>query len=474
METIELRLSNRFDFFKENKYLIDCILVFGENQYPCHRLILANFSSYFKDYFISMPNKKFNDVCMVKIDVNPNNAIQKVLDMIYNNYVEISAKEVPFLLKVVINYKFEPLIGMIRSIFVENSNVFTLLHYIQACIELDLPHEADLLSADLAKHLLNIYNNHIGEPFTIEMIYNAISPFLLASVLNQPILSHISGNQKIQYIDNFLLYKNIDSLSETDKEALSSCINWDDPLAYQFITKYPCNWVPSRIVRPLFSKLLKCRIGTLRAFNHEIQHDNDENKKKSVSRWYVLSWIQPISESKLVESIPEVDIVKFVQTFGGFTAPIDINKYGLLKLITSTSPLIKKYQIENIFDNDPYKYYLADGKGVEKPSIVVDFGKSANFHVSKISFVSTIPIKKDIPIFAPAPSPKGKILELKVSTDSNPKEVFLKTNDGVLYNYQITFPNSCSQIIFKLVRSSSSCSNIMRVQSIDACGYFSL
>nr|XP_020451997.1 kelch-like protein 41 [Monopterus albus] len=86
------------ELLNENK-LIDCILKVGDRSIPCHRLILAACSPYFRDLYFSEDGKELDSKEVVLQDLDPN-IMEVIVNYMYSAEIDINESNVQDILAV--------------------------------------------------------------------------------------------------------------------------------------------------------------------------------------------------------------------------------------------------------------------------------------------------------------------------------------------------------------------------------------
>ncbi|OHT12166.1 BTB/POZ domain containing protein [Tritrichomonas foetus] len=468
--SMRIRLASQFNTFRKVDQFNDCVLISGNDQIRCQRLILSKYSNYFKRYFAEHPLKKLGDVCTVTLPVNPNNILDSFLQIIYENYLPITIQNIPPLLKMAVYYECPSLQVILKNFYLSATNNDTILYFAEKFIELDLLDDAKALAPQLAEHVKRIHNCDPTEKFSITDIYKSLSPQVFAAVFCQESLKFIPDHEKVRYIDKFVIYRGLEITDEKDREELASPINWSDASAYTHMVHYKCDWLPDKLARPLLNIILNSRRSSITKFRNEIKKSDPK-----VSRWYPSTWAYAIQEAKIARCSPSVDVVDFIRTLGGLAQPINPIKYGFIFIPNECVPLMNKFKPENAFlVHNNSTYYLANKVGNKMPTIGFDLKTNSKLKIESISIDSTV-LKKEqkgtLQIrFSPKPS-LSKVLFKPGDMNGFTLE-FDKEKGGVIHHLAVNVAKPCSKVSFTMQESTLAGSTIMRISSIDVCGYF--
>ena len=477
-QRVSVRQLSNLKKFRDEGHFNDCCLISGDAKYYSNRLFLAKYSGYFRKYFIEHP-AKLGDVTEVSLPENPENKFGDFLNLLYDQCSTITVKELPCLLKIADFYDFLDMKYMLHEFCFEQSNQHTLLYFVEKFLEFDLQEYAISLAPDISVHIENIIKRSESEEFTIQQIYQASSPKVFAASINSIKDSSITPIQKVELLDNFVAFKKIE-LTDEEREALASPVVWDlneDPAAFLHLLKFPCDWLPSHISRPLLKKILDNRLKIVRDFKKEISKSQDASKV--VSRWYPFAWAQEISNSIYFEGTPEINAIEFIRTFGGSAKPINPMKYGLVSFF-GTEPMTPQFLPENALIDDDQIYYMGrslGGNDEEKPYFGISFGKSARFKVTNLKFHSSV-IRKKLTGEKNKEYSTVKAIEFfsgineEPCMKSNPIRVPIP-DKGDLDKFDIPGKDG-SHFAFKMKGESSSGGFIMRINTLDLKGSFIL
>lgn len=399
-----------FNRYRLNNIFIDCFLKSKDEIYPCHRIILASKSRYFFEYF------KLHAESEVNLPIDPQNFFTDVLDFLYTGNIQLNSKNIALACKISEYYQIDCLEKLIQQQF---SNILSFNNSLKISKSL---RDNDVHSKDdqITQVILNNFIKNKIE--NIKQVYSSISPNVLAKILAH-FKDTIADELKIDLIEDYLLNQSSIILSEKDKEALSSTINWGNPNSYKYILHYQCDWVPSKIIRPIINQILDLR----RTLIQNVKNDFALASGK-VSKFYPLLRVCEIGNPD-VEVKNEYDITHFLSTIGGMVKPFNIFQYGFIQI--QNSNFIPEFYPHFIFDqNDDQHYFLSIGNDNDHPYLAFSFGKDAIFQLTKIEIQTSRPHIYQGQTFSPSKMILECFDELK---DSEPIEkVELDTSSGLL------------------------------------------
>lgn len=487
---LNIRLGIQFDDFRHSNQFTDCLLISGETRFPCQRIVLAKISKWFDKYFEEHPITKYGDICEIDLPVNPNNVLDQFLNLIYTNYADVNINNLPLLLKMSVFYDCPIITKALQNLYHDATNDETVLHLAKEFIALDLIDDARSLAPHIAHHLKKIHNGEADLRYTIEDLFKSLSPSVFAAVINQDLLKQASENEKqftdedkVRYIDNFVLYHGKEITDEKEKEDLASPIDWNSPIAFQYLARHQCDWLPARIARPLISRILKNRQTLQRYLEKSIKKSAPE-----VSRWYIYSWAQSCRNASYERDDPEVNVVQFIRTLGGTTNPIDPVKYGFMNSFCTPCdektlegiPIAPDFGPTNVLLTDDQKYFMAIKKDGVYPGVGIDLGELARFTPHRIILNTKVPPRPWTSTRPSNPKPFAKNFCFKVGQT---KEECIKSTSN--YNYEISkemqgkFQNQSmsgikplNAMMFQLTGPETNGGEIMRVVSLEVNGTF--
>lgn len=479
-----LRMGNHFDDFRKAKQFNDCVLVSDtEERFPCQRLILAQVSGWFDRYFNEHPIKKIGDICEVQVPVNPDHILEKFIELIYTNYSEITISNLPLLLKMAVYYECPTLVRALKHFYLDATNDDTVLHLAKKFIELDLIEDAKSLAPSIAKHLKRIHNNETDLRFSIDELFQSLSPPVFASVINEDLLKKVGPNErkftdedKVRYIDNFVLFNGREITDEEEKEALASPVDWKSPLAFQYLTRHQCDWLPARISRPLINRILNNRRLILNGLRRSMKKATDK-----VSRWYVYSWAQSCRNAITVRGEPRIDVINFIRTLGGITKPLDPVRYGFFHTFcTPGKPLTEDFSPSNVVLDNDQLYFMAQKEGDKYPGVGIDLGQGSRFQPYQIS-LNTHVLQRPYTSTRPSnPKPYAKKFCFKIGLNQEEcinsythcKNEIPPENEGKIKDLSVTVDEKCNVFMFQLDGPQTNGGYMMRVVSIEVNGSF--
>ena len=329
------RINSKLNQFRSDKVFIDVILRSNNDEIPAHGLLLSKYSKWFKEQ-LSQLERKRNEPVIIDLPVNPNSAMQAVIEAFYSGRLNLTIKNATSILKIGVFYGIDPITQIVRHFIQKNLNPTTALVYAAELINLDLIVDAQKLSKCIAGELHEIVHSP-GVPRQIskEQIFKAVSDGrVFASIIKEAIFSKditdgktvhpaLTEEQKVEIIDEYVGDKDIKI--EDEKEQLASAINWDSPNSYKYLVHYKCDWVPPRISRKLLYKILNARRENSKVFKEDSNHANSK-----LSRWFPFAWIQVTADAIPTKETPLVYVNKFISTFGGCTSPINPSDFGFI------------------------------------------------------------------------------------------------------------------------------------------------
>lgn len=487
---LNIRLGFQFDDFRHSSQFTDCRLVSGDVKIPCQRIVLAKVSNWFDKYFEEHPITKYGDVCEIEVPVNPKNILEQFINLIYTNYADVTILNLPLLLKMSVFYDCPTITKALQILYHDATNDDTVLYLAKEFISLGLIEDARSLAPSIAMHLKRIHNNEKELRFSIEDLFDSLSPPVFAAVINQDLLKQngekelpFTDEDKVRYIDSFVLYHGKEITDEEEKEALASPIDWTSPSAYQFLARHKCDWLPAKIARPLINRIIKNRQALQKYLERGVKKASPE-----VSRWYIYSWAQSCRNASYEREDPEVNVVDFIRTLGGTTDPIDPVRYGFIdafctpcdKKTLEGKPLTSNFSPSNVLLTDNQLYFMAQKEGEVYPGVGIDLGDLARFTPKKIMLNTRIeprPYTSTRP-YNPKPYTKsfsfklGQNKEECIKLNSNYNFEIAKEMEGKFESQSLSVNKSCNSMMFQLNGPQTNGGYMMRVVSLEVKGSF--
>lgn len=128
----QISINNRVPFmlnkFKNENQFNDCVIITGDNQYPCQRVFLAKLSGWFYKYFKANPIER-GTVCRVKIPENPGDMFGEFLSFLYEGQCLLTVEKIPPFLKIAVFYEIPSLVNVLKYNYQEANNESTLLYF---------------------------------------------------------------------------------------------------------------------------------------------------------------------------------------------------------------------------------------------------------------------------------------------------------------------------------------------------------
>ena len=396
------RIQSRFQEFRSKDLFLDCIIRSIDTEIKCHRVVIAKYSTYFKNIILCLPNQEK----VINVDFDPLGLLSDVIDFFYSNKISITKQNYPLLAGIAKYYEVDSLMALLEKSFndmVQNSDLLTML---EQFILYKVNNLRDLLIPIIAKNF-NEYDH--------AELCRCADTYSYTQILQ---VQEMNEWDKIEKIEEFVATKGLDNV---DGELLSYLIQWEES-AFEYFLFYPLDWVPARIQRKYISSIITNRRITLKSFSFIAARVKD-----TTNRWFVISWIKQIADSDGSHATKSIELISFIQTLGGIVYDANAHKYGFIE--TSSSPAIgslftakeaiqksKRYFMSISQDTPPYMTVSFDSSLIFVPSrIVLDFGKQR----------SNKPLPKGIEIeFSHLKYPdlefQGKKLELQIQGRTPP------------------------------------------------------
>ncbi|XP_062908260.1 kelch-like protein 41a [Mobula hypostoma] len=119
----------------ENKF-VDCSLKVGSKSFPCHRLILAACSPYFREYFISEENEKKHEVVLEDVDET---IVAMILQYLYTSEIELTDENVQNVFAVSSRFQIPSVFTLCVTYLQEKLSVDNCLAIFRLGLLLDCP-----------------------------------------------------------------------------------------------------------------------------------------------------------------------------------------------------------------------------------------------------------------------------------------------------------------------------------------------
>lgn len=432
-----------FNYYRLNHLFIDCSLKSNDQIYPCHRIILALKSQYFYEYFKSKSESE------IELPINPNNFFNEILTYLYTGDIHLNSKNIAIACKFSEFYKIDCLDKLIQHQF---RNILSLKN----CLKISKSLRANGVHSkddQISEIILNDFlMNKIDD---IKQIFSSISPNVLSKILIK-FKNAIKDDQKVSLIEEYLISQESSDLSEKEKEALASVIDWSNPDSYKYIINYKCDWVPSKIIKPKINQILDLRKTLIEKVDNDFKLVSED-----VSKFYPLFHICEIGNSDINEKTNH-DITHFLSTIGGIAKEFNIFKYGLIDL--KALNYLPDFTPQFIFDQDDIDhYFLSIGNDQDHPSLSFSFGKEAKFLLTQIEIQTSKPHLEQVQAFTPKrlflecyddENKSDKPIEkVELDTSKGSANINLSLKKSYLY-YRIIMddPDSVHSWVFRIIQ----------------------
>ena len=358
----DTKILSKFKEFRENNLFIDCILDSNDQQIKCHRIILGNFSNYFKNIFICNSTQNM----FYSVPFNPKNLLSDVIDFFYTNTIFVSNQNFPFFAAIAKFYEIDSLMEILETQLDNVIQTSDILNMLSIFIEYKVANMRDKLIPIIAKDFNDL--DHI-------QLYRSLDTYSFTQILQ---VQKMNEWEKISEVEEFVSIK---GLKNVDCELLSYLLQWDEN-SYEYFLFYQMDWVPCRIQRNYLSTILTNRRTSSKAFDQT----NSELPEKYVNRWFVTQWIKEISDSDGSTQLPPVELIDFILTLGGIAEEIDTIKFDFIG--TDSSPSIGSlFNAKEVFL--PTKSYFMTIPRTGYPYLSISFDNNLIFIPNQIVLIGT-------------------------------------------------------------------------------------
>lgn len=381
MYQIKHNVPDNFNLSKTKGYFMDVRLHDGDEIIQAQSLFLAiNFEWFNSKLSELFSQRKDSSQLIYDIDLplNPDKAFQKLHNAFYSRSLMIEIENSAKLLQVAKFYGASSFIDPIKDFIEKSTNVENVLSIVQS---LSLHGSADFAAKICSKFIAQfihdiVFSNPIRKYNNLDIIFEHLpDATVLAAALKDEIfdepseerkteflkqqqekrkmmrrlrhensLNVITDIQKIHLIDKYVGERH---LNDNEREALATTINWDAEDTFSYLVNYNCDWVPARISRKLYQKILSSRRQTAHAMNNIIE----ENKSK-YSGWRIFNWLNEEFYSKAATEDSCVHLFQFISTIGGQSSILDNNLFQFIKFTSTGYPI---FDTQNIMvDNNTY------------------------------------------------------------------------------------------------------------------------
>ena len=364
-------ISQKFSSFRDQNLFIDCVFTIPNSNetVKCHRIILSNFSPTFKKYFTNTTYGESNKVVEIPFFIDAP-TFKSVIDFMYTNSIEITEKTMIniFASAYMLNIpKLQELVTNYVSQYLDSDQI---LEYTKPFLQFKISKEAKAIFPDLIdnyenlKEASNIFSKSVARRFLklkIDQICNSLTPYMMAHVLNEVVLtesdyapSPTQEDYKLSIIDK---YVGDSQLEMEDREALTNVIKWDEEDSYLYFVHHKCDWVKPSVSRQMISKVISNRRNTV----HHISEFVPTLQNEQHHHMGVYSLFQLIVDSEGCVEIKETDLIKALGTLWGAVNQFNPSQFNLVLPSGETScEMTEQFPITNIFVDDDDTYFLTN------------------------------------------------------------------------------------------------------------------
>lgn len=372
----QMHLDRSLIEYRKNNKFIDIML----NGIPAHKIILAKFSKYFKEYFVNHETKE--NIFTFDLKFNPENCFDQAIELIYDLDFHYSEKLIIPLLSVTEFY------GIDQVKFKLNNDLKLILNSSNA---IDFAKQSKNYHFSDVDQIVDVIVQNINM-YDQQSIITSVSVEALTKILKSPNL-HFTDDQKISWVDKFDEIYPIKN--ESDKYLLKTIVDFDQPDSFKLLINHRCMWLPSKILKTLLQKLMNVRRLISNHYNNYICAIDQE----VISRWYLFSIDCDITN--LISDIeirdpdsqkqgPQVEAISFCNTLGHFIDVSEINNFKESFIcMKSDNDTFDYFGPKRIVNGNP-GHFLVYGhlntenqEEVSQVSITIDLGPKALFKVDQ-------------------------------------------------------------------------------------------
>lgn len=370
-----MRLPCHFQNYREHGHLIDCVIKCCDKEFPAHRLVLARYSDFFRQLFLSTTSQ---DMYQFTPDFNPQNCLISVVDFLYTGRIEIDASNVVAILVTADHYKISVLKDIAHFRYCELLETMTSVDIALTFAR----HCADYGYSEQQNEVIPIIAQNFNS-FTHDQLFESLNAAYLSEVLMSDKLPNLTADERLSLIDDFDSVKPV--VDETDKAKLARVIDWSSNDAYMYLARHKCAWMPSKIVRPLYKKVIIARRQTAIELRRRTEAGPD-----TTSRWFPFTWVAEVKKASGRVAGVSQDLVKFATTLGTNSTTVKGDLMGVIHVTSSGTT--ETFPVQNAFDGKPDTYFQGIwSQGEEAPFVSLGFGPLAYFSVEKVRLVCRTP-----------------------------------------------------------------------------------
>ena len=373
----------KFQNYRENGYLIDCVIRFPEKDCPVHRLVLAKYSAFFRRLFAAGSS---NDMFTFVPEFNPQNSLMLAVDFLYTGTVAIDASNVVAILATAEHYEIPILAECAASKYAELATEKTALTFAKQCVEYGVSEINNKVVPIIADHFNSWPREKLfgsmNASFLAEVLLLKVKPESTSDeVLSCRAKSEFTSDEVLSIIDQF--HETTPVKDENEMEKLARTIDWTSSDAYMFLARHKCRWVPPRIGRPLYRKMMAARRRTYYEWQKRAMQQNEASES---SRWFTLAWAQEVRNATgRVETTS--NLIRFASTLGSDKQPLPPTALGTIQI--DGSPATQEFAVDYAFDGKPDTYFMSilEDEHDRAPFVSFKFGQRASFVVDSLKFV---------------------------------------------------------------------------------------
>lgn len=371
---INKRIESHFPEYRKKGAFIDCTISFKDHVCHAHRIILAKYSKYFFKEFTT----NFQTPYVFKPTYDPQDMLEKVIDFFYENSIDITPDNVIALLAISHYYQMKNLEEIVISYIPQHINADTALPFCKKCVEFQIQDQANYFVPTIAKN----WNN-----YSREKIFKNVDPIVLSMILLDKAMEDVNEDAKLQIIDEFFEQNSDASITDLEREKLTSVIDWSAENSYQYLTRHECSWIHPKAARPLYKKLMKERRPSVKKLYDDLQKA-DLPSTEDTSKWFMFTRMINIQQANPNSSDEKLTfpVINFLSTYGDLVEGFDAVVTGAIN-VDSSPVMSKDIKVNHALGYSKGPTFTSIGSTRFFPYYEIDFGPKAKLNLRSLKVI---------------------------------------------------------------------------------------
>lgn len=368
---IRKRIKSNFSEFRKKGCFIDCTLSFEDHEISVHKIILAKYSKFFKNEFINNMKNPY----IFKVSYDPQGMLEKVIDFLYENTIDVDQNNVIALLAISRYYQIGHLEEMMVNYITQHDYKDNALDFCQKCVEYKIQ--------DQACHFTQIIAQDWNK-YERQKIFKHVDATVLSQILIEEKMKKLSQDAKIQIIDEYFDSCDVFVISESERKKLTEVIDWTEKNAYQYLTRHKCEWIHPKTERVLRKRLLQERRALASNLADELKQ-SDLSDTVDSSKWFLFTRMINIRQANPEQDSDKhnIPIINYISSYGDQMEGYDAITTGAIT-VDSSPVMSKDIQVNYALGTVKDQKFISIGSEKFHPYYELNFGPKAKLLVNTL------------------------------------------------------------------------------------------